>query len=287
VIKAWKRIFELLECVYQHPFDRKGFQEAVLNLYGNVRSSKSVFRGLAIPTLRSLGYILGYADLIRASANGTLVHVAHEVKLTEGFRALRATLLEIDDSIGILHYLCSRPALALGEMLPSWTGVVETSEMHKFRTPAARSRAAQERLTDWIRFLDYAQLLYMEGDQIRVDAGALGRARQDLDPKLGGKARRFVPSLLRAYKRLVHQQAGNRDIEINSIRTQVAVDMYQELGALFTEHQFDILLSETPKTTRQYSLSFGRSMGAEEKLFTFNGKYYQTISIRDLRQKGA
>ena len=84
VLKAWKRIFELLECICCHEYDREGFQDAVLRLYGGEKSSKSVFRGMAIPTLRNLGLIVGFGDVIHASANGLLTVLAYERSKTDG-----------------------------------------------------------------------------------------------------------------------------------------------------------------------------------------------------------
>jgi len=213
VLKAWERIFELLKCINDHPYDRNRFQEAVLELYPG-KSPKSVFRGMAVPTLRSLGFIVGYADVIRISANGALIHAARQESKPEGLRALRVVLLEMDNKIGILSYLENKPAIPIQVLIDDWTLKVDISDSRVAHKPEARNRAARERIRDWVNFLALAELLYTSGH------------------------------------------------------------------LLITEKQFDALLKKFQKASDEYTVTFGRSMGADEKLFFFQDQYYQTVSIR-------
>jgi hypothetical protein len=279
VLKAWKRTFELLECINDHPYNRDGFQEAVLKLYAD-KSSKSVFRGMAIPTLRRLGFIVGYADVIRISANGALVHTARQEFKSEGLRALRAVLLEMDDEIGLLSYLENKPAVPIQDLIDDWTPRVYISDSRVAHKPEARNRAARERLLDWVNFLTFAELLYSSGQNVRVDAGCLTRTRNDIDANTSEKRESFSQNLFKAYRKIVVEQSGIKTVEIERLRKELAIRIYGQSHLLITEKQFDVLLKEYPKASEEYTIAFGRSMGADEKLFFFQGKHYQTMSIR-------
>ncbi len=279
VLKAWKRIFELLKCIDDHPYDRDGFREAVLKLYPG-RSPKSVFRGMAIPTLRSLGFIVGYADVIRISANGALVHTARQESKSEGLRALRAVLLEMDDEIGILLYLENKPAIPIQALVDEWTPKVDISDPRVAHKPEARNRAARERIHDWVSFLAFAELLYTNGQNTRVDTSRLTQTRNDIDANTLEKRECFDENFFKGYKRIVVEQSGVRTVEIERLRKELAIKVYNQSHLLITEKQFNVLLKELPKASDQYTITFGRSMGADEKLFFFQGQYYQTVSIR-------
>ena len=75
-------------------------------------------------------------------------------------------------------------------------------------------------------------------------------------------------------------QKGIRTVEMEELRRGIAIRMFEKHNMVFTESQFDILLSELPKSSVDYVITFGRSMGADEKLLYFQGKYYQSIFIR-------
>jgi len=279
VLKAWKRVFELLECIDDHPYDRDGFQEAVLKLYES-KSPKSVFRGMAVPTLRRLGFIVGYADVIRISANGALVHTARQESKSEGLRALRAVLLEMDDQIELLSYLENKSAIPIQGLIDDWTPRVDISDSRVVHKPEARNRAARERLLDWVNFLTFAELLYSSGQNVRVDTKRLTQTRNDIDANTSEKRESFEKSFFKVYRRIVFEQLGIKTVEIEHLRRELAVKAYGQSHWLISEKQFDVLLQGLPKASDEYTIAFGRSMGADEKLFFFQGKYYQTVSIR-------
>ena len=283
VLKAWTRIFELLECVNDHPYDRDGFQEAVLKLYPG-KSPKSVFRGMAVPTLRSLGFIVGYADVIRISANGALVYTARQESQAEGLRALRAMLLEMDDKMddknGILSYLEDKPAIPIQALVDEWAPKITISDSRAAYNPDAHKRAARERIYDWVNLLAFAELLYRSEQSVRVDTDRLVQTQNDINADTVEKRECFDGDFFMAYKRIVAEQSGIRTVEIESLRKELAVRAYSQSRLLITERQFDILLKELPKASDQYTITFGRSMGADEKLFLFQGQYYQTVSVR-------
>jgi len=279
VLKAWKRIFELLECVNDYPYDRDGFQEAVLKLYEG-KSPKSVFRGMAVPTLRRLGFIVGYADVIRISANGALVHTARQESKPEGLRALRAILLEMDDQIGLLSYLEDKSTVPIQDLIDDWTPRVGISDSRVAHKPEARNRAARERIHDWVSFLTFAELLYSSGQNVRVDALRLTQTRNDIDVDTLEKRESFSQNFFKAYRKIVVEQSGIKTVEIERLRKELAIRIYGQSHLLITEKLFDALLKEHPKVSDEYTIAFGRSMGADEKLLFFQGKYYQTVSIR-------
>ena len=76
------------------------------------------------------------------------------------------------------------------------------------------------------------------------------------------------------------EQKGVRTVEIENLRKELAISAYKQSNFLITENQFDALLEQIPKTTDKYTITFGRSIGADEKLFSYQGKFFQTVFLR-------
>lgn len=279
VLKAWNRVFELLAALDENPYNRFGFQDAVLNLYPG-KSPKSVFRGMAVPTLRRLGLMVGYGDVIRISANGALINAASQMSPSEGLRTLRAILLEMDLEIGMLVYIDTMQMIHDKDLIEEWIPVIKISDSRIAESQDSQTKGARERLQDWLRFLIFAQLLISTGDSIRIDGENLSQAKDDIEAREGGKRELFNHFFFSDYRMLVVEQRGIRTVEIESLRRKLAMSVYRQIGVLITEMQFDWLLAQLPMTSEEYTITFGRSMGADEKLFSYKGKFYQTLSIR-------
>ena len=279
VLKAWDRVFDLLQSVNTYPYDREGFENSILSLYPG-KSTKSVFRGMAIPTLRSLGLILGYNDVIRISANGALIFGAYQISQEEGFRALRSTQFELDTSIGIINYVEELGSVPFDKFLEYWIDLVEITQGKSFLKQELRDRAARERIVDWVNFLIYSGLLYNSNQYLYIYTEKLMSTRNDTNPYQQDKGETFRDLFFRCYKRIVVEQGGINTVEIELLRKELALRAYQQKRLLITEKQFDELLERLPKTTNEYTITFGRSMGADEKLFHFKNQFFQTIFIR-------
>lgn len=279
VLKAWDRVFDLLQSINTYPYDREGFENSILSLYPG-KSTKSVFRGMAIPTLRSLGLILGYNDIIRISANGALIFGAYQISQEEGFRALRSIQYELDTSIGIINYVEELGSIPFDKFLEYWIDLVEITKGKSFLKQELRDRAARERIVDWVNFLIYSGLLYNSNLYLCIYTEKLMSTRNDTNPYEQDKGETFRELFFRCYKRIVSEQGGINTVEIELLRKELALRAYHQKRLLITEKQFDELLERLPKTTSEYTITFGRSMGADEKLFHFQNQFFQTIFIR-------
>jgi len=265
---ASNKLFTLLRCVRDHPFDRDGLREAVLRLYPG-RDEKSVFRGMVIPTLRRLGLIVGYEESIRLSTSGVLIVTALDKSETEGLRALRAILLEKDQaSAGFISELELAGPMAIEQFL----------EMQSDKIDAPNKKQFLERVRDWIAYLSYSGLMTLRDKTVQVNSERLRQAQADLD--ITSKRRSFKRLLFTASSELIQHQSGVRSVDMDEVRERVATLAYKEESFIITKDQFDTLLREIPHITEDYAITFGRSMGPEENLFVLDGRYYQTISIR-------
>lgn len=268
VLKAWNRIFELVDCFGRYPYNRDQLQDAILALYPG-KTEKSVFRGMAIPTLRRLGLIVGFDDLIRLSANGKLVNKASTVSNEFGKRALGTIVYEIDrDELGVLRTLADRIAWLEGEIIEILLPYVSA--------PSEASK--KERIRDWLGLLGYCGITTKSVKGIAINRRVEKILEADADFKR--KSVLFKKLLLTSYKRLVARSRGMQFHPIEDLRSEVASTILARYKKILTEKQFDELLRRFPKTSPHHLISFGRSMGADEKLFTMDGKYYQTISIQ-------
>lgn len=261
------KIFALLGCVHDHPFDRDGLREAVLNLYPG-KDEKSVFRGMVIPTLRRLGLIIGYEQSIRLSANGTLIVTAFDNSEPQGLRVLQVVLLEIDQATAHFTEELEKIGSIAAEQF-------QNTQVPKIEAPSRNQ--SLERVRDWIAYLSYAGLVCIQDNHLQVNSNNLRQAQADLE--VTGKHHFFKHYLFDGYKELVQRQSSVRSIDIEELREKVAVSVYKDTSATITKNQFDILLTRMSHIANEYTITFGRSMGPEENLFILGDKYYQTISI--------
>lgn len=268
------KLFDLLECVYSNPFNREGMKDAILKLYPD-KEEKSVVRGMAIPTLRRLSLIIGYDDSIRLSANGTLVIEASHQSISEGLRALRVILVEIDMAGPMFLQEIRKTNLVKRK-------IFEERMMLRIRAP--NNNAARERIRDWIKYLLYCELLQERDGEIGLNIDVFNRTKKELDPI--PKKKYFEKLFFGGYDKLVQRERKINLVNIEDLRTEVAKRAYKEYAILITGSVFDKLLQEMPLITRNYTISFGRSMGAEEKLFKLKDKYYQTVSVYSNRSTG-
>ncbi len=268
VLKAWNRIFELIACVAANPYNRDELRDAVLKLYEG-KSEKSVFRGMAIPTLRRLGLIVGFEQFIRLGANGMLIYEAWKISEQWGKYALGTMVYEIDtDEIGCQKELARKPQWKQKDFI----------EFFLLKINAPNQRSARERLMDWIGLLKYCDLISSTNGIISLNDQMIKRILVYSDYRK--KARSFKKLFITSYQQLVARTRGMQSHPIENLRELMALTMLSKHKQILTERQFDALLAEFPKTTPEYLISFGRPMAADEKLFFYNGKYYQTISIR-------
>ncbi len=262
------QLFDLLLCAFKHPYDREGFKEAVLQLYPG-REEKSVFRGMAIPTLRRLGLIIGYEDLIRLSSDGFLIVEALRLSHEQGKRTLRAHLLEfeIEREWCILKILCQKP-YDKQAFVNDFQGHVE----------APNKRQAMERLNDWLSYLCFSSLLACN-EKLTINQTNFKNAQNDIE--FEHKKQFFREFFFTAYKQVALQYKGVFSVEIEEVRKVTAQVALSKKNSIITSRQFDELLrSSIEFTTNKYTISFGRSMGADENLFKLQNNFYKTISIR-------
>jgi hypothetical protein len=230
---------------------------------------------MAIPTLRRLGLIVGYEDLIRLSANGALVRLAKHKSKDEGVRALRAVQYEMDvHGTGFVQKLAESPAYKEDFIKSVTRTLVFVDKSGKVLS----GTSLLERVNDWLNFLLHSQLIDGEGEYLRVSPRILEQVQNDVTAQL--KESFFRENLLPIYQSVVQTHYGVGTIEIEELRRAIAQRAYGTVEAILTERQFDELLRQMPKATGEYIIAFGRPMGKDEKLFKLGDDYYQTISIR-------
>jgi hypothetical protein len=267
------------DCIDRFPFDRDRQRTCVMSLYEN-KSEKSVFRGMVIPTLRTLGWIVGFGDAIRLSSNAKLLLSGE--KKEEANRIARAVFLELDDKIfriipglrGLIGEKLNRTRSEKESEVGVSKEVFINAESVRILGPSKRQK--RERISKWLSLLMDCQLLKEDGDWISINERNLSDARMDLE--VAPKRPLFLKTLLDEYRRLPTQEsAGIVDIVV--IREKVASNYYDKRSMVLSEAQFDELLRNTPLVSDEYVISLGQPMGAEEKLFSLKGNYYRTIAI--------
>jgi len=263
------KLLKALLCFDKYAFDRNRQRECILKIYPK-KSEKSVFRGMVIPSLRKLGLIVGYGQSIRLSANGKLIVKAYNKGKAEALRVLRVVFLEIDSEyFRIIEKIAKskRKKLRIDELQGMFF------ENKKFPMDKKIKYRIKERIESWVNLLKECNILSVNQEVSLTEF--YDRSLEDLEEYPFKKE--FISVLIECYKKLISQV--NELIDIEDIRREVGIFFYEKRGIILTEKKFDHMLSVIPHMTKRYIIHLGRSMGAEEKLFFYKGKYYRTLSI--------
>jgi hypothetical protein len=274
LIKEYRiqKLFKVMGCFEQYPFNRDGLRECILKLYQD-KEEKSIFRGMVIPSLRHLGLILGYDEDLRLSANGNLIVIARKKSAEEGLRFFRAILTEIDDlDIKILKMIAKKNIDF---------DALKQSLIIKIEAPSEKQ--ARERINHWVSMLLEAGLLMKENKKIEIASGILSQVETDLG--INTKKDKFEKIFFETYASIFKKQENVPIVDIPDIRTDVSTLFYMKYNLVITESMFDQMLKMIPLATDEYVISLGRAMGAEEKLFKYEDNYYRTVSIRFLNKE--
>ena len=270
-------IRECLRCLDEHPFERDRQKECILSLYPNKEDKslehreKSIFRGMVIPSLRSLGLIVGYGDYIRSSANGRLIVESKSMGDEIHQRVLRTVVLEIDKNwFKLVEVLLQKVTVSVQDAI----NLLDVDN----HLP---ERQRRERVKKWCSVLEQVGLIIDDGGQISIESSNYKETLLDTDTRQKS-SEVFRQSLFNTYYALGVETAGI--VNITDLRLEVAIAALKTTGVILTEGQFDEMLRNINFATDDYIVSLGRPMGAEEKLFKYRGEYFRTLSIKSFRR---
>lgn len=259
-----------LECIDEYHFNRDKQKDCILNLYPG-KSEKSVFRGMIIPSLRHLGLIVGYRDFLRTSANGKLIIKSELMNKNLHRRVLRAVIYEIDKNI-----------FQFTDTIKNNYPISIQNFLKLMDIDAPSEKQKKERIFHWLSILRKVELIDYNAQNITIDEHKYNQTLSDvnIDYKNVEDFRKY---LFDVYFKLSKKTAGI--IDIADLRESVAIKMLKDNKIILTEDQFDEMLRKISFATDDYIISFGRPMGAEEKLFKYKGNYFRTLSIQ--RKRGS
>ena len=254
-----------LNCFDKWAYKREKQKECILKLYQG-KSEKSVFRGMVIPSLRDLGLIIGKDNLIRPSANGRLLLEVQKKGEQELMRVARAILLELDlEEFKVLSDVT--PAQAYQE------SALINNLKDKVTGPSEKQRV--ERVKRWLNLLKDSGIIFIKDKQIVLDYDKNIAAKEDINST--SKESDFKSILFKEFKNLATPETAGI-VDIAKLREGLAIEYYKKRQVL-TERQFDNILRKIPLATDKYMISLGQSMGANEKVFSYQDKQYRTITI--------
>ena len=279
LIKEYRvdKLKNCLKYIDTYSFNRDKQKEFILSLYPDKKDKdpehkeKSVFRGMVIPSLRHLGLIVGYGDLLRTSANGKLIIESELTNKNLHQRVLRAVIYEIDQNIfQFIDVLRENDSINIRNFL----------QLMNINAPSEKQK--KERISHWFSILKEVELINYNAKNIIFNEHKYNQILSDVD--VNNKSMEdFKKYLFNVYFELSKKTAGI--IDIADLRENVALKLLRENKIILTENQFDEMLRKIPFATDDYIISFGRPMGAEEKLFKRNGNYFRTLSIKFFRRE--
>jgi len=262
LIKEYRvdKLKRCLKCIDEYSFNRDAQKECILNLYPG-KSEKSVFRGMVIPSLRHLGLIVGYGDFLRTSANGKLIVESELLDQDLHQRVLRGVIYEIDKNV--FQFIDS---------------LRNTNSIPIQNIDAPSEKQKKERMSHWLSILKQVKLINYNDQNITIDEQRYNLTLTDV--KINKNIENFKKYFFDTYFELSKKTADI--VDITDLRKNVAVRILENNKMILTENQFDEMLRKIPFASDDYIISFGRPMGAEEKLFKYKDNYFRTLSIKQI-----
>ncbi len=250
----------VIHALRTHEFDRDGFREAVMELFGADMDEKSVFRGMAIPTLRSLGFMAGFESEMRLTADGSVVGLGLAKRPADN-APLAVVLAEIEQRRG-LDYVWT--------MKHTPTAEVVRALVAKESPEGKRDGDVVGRVRRWLGYLQFAGLVQRLDDTKAFVRNAV--------PEYRIAQREFQPTLSNCYRSLSPRAIGEAIVPIEDIRRCMAEGFYSR-GVVLSSHRFDVCLERDIQRANS-GVCLHRSMGADEALFVSRGIGYSSLSIR-------
>ena len=263
------KLIASLKCIANNAFDRYQQRDCILQLYPG-KSEKSVFRGMIVTSLRHMGLILGYEGALRISANARIIIESNCMESELKMACLRAVMYEIDQTKFNL----------IGKLTDSG---VTTQDLISLLASSQRLQPARmkERVLSWLSILNQVKLIDNVLPKVIANKNNIDQTNHILDASRIDQ-NLFTSTLFEQYNRLGRNTAGI--VDITDLRSEVSSIFLNRNSIILSENMFDIVLRSVPISTPSYLISFGRSMGAEEKLFRIQQNYYRTISISFLKE---
>jgi hypothetical protein len=237
------------------------------------KSEQSVFRGMVIPSLRALGFILGFNDFIKISANGKLILESKKKSNTLFYKTLRVIFYEIDQEyfkvLDIFHRISD---ISKEELFNNFENNIESGSL----------KQKKERFNHWLSILIEIKLLNNNNNNIiYLLKENFSQSLYDSDSR-NKELIKFKNTLLKSYLELSPKSAGI--VDIVNLREDVST-YYLKEQIILSEKQFDELLSRLPFiSSNEYIISLGSPIGSG-KLFEYENKKYRTLTIRILGKK--
>ncbi len=272
LIKEYRiqKLTKCLECFDKFAYHREKQRDCVLELYPNTNNKplghreKSIFRGMVIPSLRYLGLIIGFGDIIKPNANGKLIIESQfDNELYE--RCWRAVIFEIDRRLFNFLDIIKQGTFSKNNLIEVLSGQIE----------GASFRQKKERIEKWLSILYQVELINYSID-VSLNKDNCKQVLLDIDPNLKN-FEKFCDYVIDEYYKIGRSSAGI--VDIRELREAVALRFLKERHVL-TEEQFDQLLRRFITTASYLHISLGEPMGADQKLFEYKGMFYKTIIMR-------
>lgn len=251
------RMDAVLLALRANEYDREGFKWAVLDLFAGAKEEKSVFRGMAIPTLRALGLLLGFEKELSFSSDGALAAAGAAAK-DKGPMARLLTEIEKDLGLDAPWTRGAQPATKVAEMLSVLDGTDES--------PTGETK---RRVARWLQYLEfYGAVRLKDGKYARVNFAKTGTL----------SAASFAEQLVAAYRSLSPKAVGEPTVSIDETARALMLSCF-ERDMVVTRRDFDRYLTRCLEA-RDVDVHLHRSMGAGQRLFHWRDGVYETLSIR-------
>jgi hypothetical protein len=267
-----EKITHYLGCIDKFNLNREGQRNCIYELYKMQYDKpiesfdKAVFRGMVIPTLNYLGFLSGTGQFIRVSANGKLIVESKKISNILHEKVLTTLIYELDETT--FHFI---------DKLQKSSNITTTKFSENIDLPGISIKQRFERTNKWLTILKQTNLIYLsKNDEISVSQENVESTKKSLNSK-DIDFHMFEKILVRTFFNMSIKRAGI--FEIEELRSKVS-EKFLEMGkVIITERMFDELLSALMDRPGHYTISLGKPMGRQEKLFKYKENYFKTLHI--------
>jgi len=271
-----QKLVESLNCINNNKFKRDLQRDCVLSFYKSKKNidvekrEKSIFRGMVIPTLRYLGLIVNFGDSIQLGSNGKLILESRKnIELHN--RVLRLIILEIDFEVfNFIKIIEKSGSFLLNEFQNTLSKIITGSSL----------KQKKERINKWLSYLKQVSLIKDTNKFLAIKE--LNYIESLNDYNINRDNLNLIKEIIyNSYKKLTKEKIGVIDIRL--LRECVAINALRK-EIILSERKIDNIINMINFDDDGYLVSFGKPMGAGEKLLNYKGKNYRTITLSEIKK---
>lgn len=279
------KVIGLVEIVHRWAGNRKTMDDAIVNYLRDVSgaSRRNLIRAYAVPTLSNLGLVEGRGENLCCSPDGESLVNAAQQGFDVGLRRFGYLLHALDSEKGL--QVLSELADMQADEKPVSTDALATRLWTKYHSQLTGQGLTPTMLTDrlakWLAYLEYARFIDLRDANIMLNPAQIEASLAA--NKVEVRDELFRRLLFDGYEELKSHAMGSVYVPIPDLRRYVAEHLLEQ-GTPISEAQFDDLLRQQPRVTKEYVILLSPPGHRSNRGIWIGKDYFYYLSIHPMRR---